>query len=197
MYERDTIVKKANEEGWAMPHPAIIFNNLYKFIDVKALHRTGKRHQATIVSEGFVDGKLVTKFKKEPSKQPAKIKLEVDNKQYPFVANGSDVVKVTASITDWYGNVKRNVNYRIKFEIFGEAQLVDDGKILSNPKEVKWGTCPILIRSTNRAGKIKIRASIYEGPRVKIQQESFLEFESIPTTDKFVQDEFRLQDFRK
>ena len=80
----------------------------------------------------------------------------------PFVANGSDFITIVASITDEEGNIARLNNGHIKFEIEGKGEIIDNGKILANPRMIEFGTAPVLIRSTNEAGEIKVKAYLTE-----------------------------------
>jgi beta-galactosidase len=71
---------------------------------------------------------------------------------------------VIASVVDENDNVKRLFNGHIRFQIEGEGEIIDDGKILANPREVEWGTAPVLVRSTTTPGEITLTASMmYEG----------------------------------
>jgi beta-galactosidase len=185
MYERDTIIKSTKRDDMAMPHPYVVFPDVYEFIDVKSMHRGRKAAQASIIAEGLIDGKVVATFKRMPSTRPTNIKLSVDDKVCPLTADGSDIIKVVASVTDKNGNVKRMNNYSIRFEIEGEGEFVDNGKIEANPKVVKWGDAPILVRSTNKAGKIIVKAfPLYPGTH-KLTPAT-IEFESVKSADKFI-----------
>jgi len=54
----------------------------------------------------------------------------------------------------------------------------------ANPRSVEWGSAPVLIRSTNKAGKIKVKAHVqYEGTQAPAAAE--IEFESIPSDLSF------------
>ena len=75
-------------------------------------------------------------------------------------ANGSDIMTVIAAIADDNGNIKRLNNYEITFEIEGPGQLIADSKTFTNPAPVRWGTAPVLVRSSTVPGEIKVRASV-------------------------------------
>ncbi|MFS4454963.1 glycoside hydrolase family 2 TIM barrel-domain containing protein [Maribacter sp. 2304DJ31-5] len=161
LYGKDTLVQKANPGNKAkMPHPIVVFKDVYDFIDVKNLHRDKKKEEASIVAEGLIDGKVVATYRRMAALRPEKIKLELMDHGVPFLANGSDVVTVVASITDASGNVKRLNNSQVKFEIEGEGNIIDDGTINANPRKIEWGTAPVLIGSTTNPGKITIKASL-------------------------------------
>ena len=67
---------------------------------------------------------------------------------------------VIAAIADENGNIKRLNNYHIKFEIEGPGELVASKETFTNPREVQWGTAPILVRAKAQTGNIKVKASV-------------------------------------
>jgi len=96
-----------------------------------------------------------------------------------LVADGSDFIVVVAEITDDNGNVRRLAKDNIVFTVEGEGKIIGDASILANPRAVEWGSAPVLIQSTRKAGKIKVIAHpMFEG--VYAPTEGSIEFESIP-----------------
>jgi beta-galactosidase len=96
-----------------------------------------------------------------------------------LLADGSDFIEVVAEITDDNGNVRRLAKDNIVFSVEGEGEIIGDEKIGANPRAVEWGSAPILIRSTTKAGKIKVKAHVqFEGTHAPTASE--IEFESIP-----------------
>lgn len=162
VYEKDTLVIRQDRELNKMPSPIVVFKDVFDFIDIKALHRQNKKQQASIVAEGLIDGVVVVRTKKMAALRASKIKLDLKNKNVPFVANGSDIVTVIASIVDKNGTVKHLNNDVIKFEIEGEGTIIGDSEIMANPIKVEWGTAPVLVRSTTKPGKITIKATILD-----------------------------------
>ena len=70
------------------------------------------------------------------------------------------------------------------FTIEGEGVIIGDEKINANPRAVEWGSAPILVRSTRKAGKIKIHARVqFEGTQAPTPAE--IEFESVPASLPF------------
>ncbi|GAA3617432.1 glycoside hydrolase family 2 TIM barrel-domain containing protein [Flavivirga amylovorans] len=176
----------------AIPHPYVTFKDVFSFRELKSMHRGGKKYEATIVAEGIVDGKVVTSFKRVSGKHPTKIKLSIENRKTPLVADGSDFMVVTASMVDEKGNIKRLNESMIQFEISGEAAIIGDAQIQANPKRLSWGTAPVLIRSTVNAGKIKVKASLlHEGVNTALSGE--LVFESVPSKDKLIYSEIGVE----
>ena len=160
IYERDTLVAYPDQKKIEMPHPIVTFEDVYEFLDVKTLHRDGKADQASLIAEGIIDGQVVARHKKMPAKRPSKINLSMKNQEIPIVANGSDFVVITASITDQDGNIKRLNNSTIRFEIEGQGVLIGNQTNQGNPRKIAWGNAPILVRSTTKAGEIKIKAQL-------------------------------------
>ncbi len=188
VFEKDTLVQKASDYNLQMPHPVFTFKNVFNFMKVKTLHRANKRAQASLIAEGLVDGKVVARFKRMAAERPTQIVLTVENNGAPFLANGTDFVRIIASVTDRNGNVKRLNNSDIRFEIEGEGTIIGDDKIFANPKKVEWGTAPVFVRSSLKAGKIKVKASVAdEGIHTPVSAEII--FESVPCNENFIYSE--------
>lgn len=161
-----------------MPSPIITFKNVFDVMKDKELSRDNKHADSYLLAQGYVDGKLVATHQVKPTRRPSKIKLWVDNEGTALHADGSDMVTVVAAIADDQGNIKRLNNEHIMFTIEGEGRIVGDKESFSNPVEVKWGTAPVLIQSTTKAGKIKVRASVvWQGKATPV--DGCIEIESV------------------
>ena len=100
-----------------------------------------------------------------------------------LVADDSDFIVVVAEITDDCGNIRRLAREHISFSVQGEARIIGDASIAANPRQVEWGTAPVLIRSTHQAGKIRVIARCtFEG--VHAPAADTLTIESIPYEGK-------------
>ncbi|MCQ0111836.1 glycoside hydrolase family 2 protein [Zhouia amylolytica] len=150
--------KKPDVEG--MPSPPIVFEDVYNFMEIKQRTRKNKHDEVYLLAEGFIDGKKVAVDTVYPAYRPSKIKLWLDNENTNLVANGSDLVTVVAAVTDKNGTVKRLNNSLVQFEVEGEAELIGDDPLIQNPQKLSWGTAPVLVRSTTKAGEITVRAYI-------------------------------------
>jgi len=147
-----------------MPSPPIVFNNVFDFMSCKSKSRAGKQNEVFLLAEGLIDGKVVATNKVVPTQRAEKIVLWLDHDGVDLVANGSDFVTVIAGLADKNGVIKRLSNEQVKFEIEGEGRLLGTGDQMLNPRQLIWGTAPMLVQSTTKAGKIKIRASlVFEG----------------------------------
>ncbi|MBT9875401.1 glycoside hydrolase family 2 [Bacteroides salyersiae] len=171
-------------------HPPIIFKNAYSFVDIRALHRANKPEQCSIVAEGFIGGKVVATTKNMPSKRNEKIVLTIDS-GLPLQANGSDIVTVIASITDKDGHVKRLSQETVIFEVEGEGELIGGRDIEANPRVSRWGTAPALIRTTNKAGKVKVTARLLH-PGIQIHPTATIEFTTLPADRPAIYKELRI-----
>ena len=163
-----------------MPNPPVVFENVWDFWEARSYSYTNKNWQAVnMVAEGIIDGKVVCSTKRMPSRRSTKLRLYVDWEAKPLVADGSDFVVVVAEVTDDSGNVRRLAKENIRFTIEGEGEIIGDGTIHANPRPVEWGSAPILVRSTRKAGKIVVKAEV-EHPGTHAPTAAQIEFESIP-----------------
>lgn len=160
-------------------YPIIVFKDLYDFSKDKALSWKGdeiSEDKVFLLAEGIIDGKVVATHKVRPSRRPVKLIMWLDNNGTELIADGSDIVTVVAAVADRNGVIKRLNNYCIKFEVTGEGHIIGNSDIMANPVPVKWGTAPILIQSTLKPGKIRVKASVlFEGYQMPVSCELELE----------------------
>ncbi len=179
VYGAKSITKPVIHANGHMPYAPVTFENVYDFWDMRDI--TYKRKKPELVSftaEGIIGGKVVCSEKKMPSRRSTKIRLYVDDLGKQLVADGSDFMVVVAEITDDNGNVRRLAKDNIVFSVEGEAEIIGDQNIGANPRAVEWGSAPVLIRSTTKAGKIKVKAHVqFEGTQAPTAAE--IELESV------------------
>lgn len=179
-YEGKSVTKPVVQVKGHIPFAPVTFENIYDFWEMRDY--TYKRKKPEMVSflvEGIIDGKVVCSEKKMPSRRSTKIRLTLDSKGQSLVADGSDFIIVVAEITDDKGNVRRLAKDNIQFSVEGEGEIIGDQAIGANPRAVEWGSAPVLIRSTTKPGKIKVKAHVqFEGTQAPTPAE--IEFESIP-----------------
>ena len=178
-YEKDTIVQPVIHEKNGIPNAPVIFKNVYNFWDMRQYTYVQKNWQkVSFVAEGIIDGKVVCSYKRMPSRRSTKLRLTLDHEGQALVADGSDFAVVIAEVTDDSGNVRRLAKDNIVFTVEGEGTIIGDASIGANPRAVEFGSAPVLIRATNKAGKIKVKAHVqFEGVHAPTSAE--LEFESI------------------
>lgn len=162
-----------------MPNAPVVFKNVWNFWEVRDYSYVQKKWQkVNILAEGIINGKVVCAQKKMPSRRSTKLRLRIDSQGVPLVADGSDFVVVIAEVTDDNGNVRRLAKENIVFTIEGEGEIIGDRSINANPRTVEFGTAPVLVRSTSKAGKIRIKAHVqFEGTHAPTPAE--IEFESV------------------
>ena len=171
-----THIYKKDKNRKGMPSPIITFSGVYDFMADKALAMKGRQEEVYLLAEGLIDGQAVATHKVEPARRPEKVLLWVDNEGTDLKADGSDLVTVVAAIADKKGNIKRLNNYNIRFSIEGEGRILGGADVLANPAPVRWGTAPILVQSTLKPGKIRIKARVlFEGSQMPISGELLLE----------------------
>ncbi|VGO18099.1 glycoside hydrolase family 2 protein [Pontiella sulfatireligans] len=176
----------ATAQRTSMPHPVVTFKDAFIYEDTmqRPLKSDGKPWPADLRVEGLIGGKVVATAIKKVPVNGEQIVLKLEDRGVPLTANGSDFVMVSAYTVDKSGSLVRYQNESIKFEVSGEGEIIGDESIDANPRRMEWGSAPLLVRSTLKPGKIKIRASVLrEGPATIKAGE--LEIESVPTADRF------------
>lgn len=162
-----------------MPNAPVVFKKVWDFWEARDYSYFKKSWQkVNMVAEGIKNGKVVCSTRRMPSRRSTKLRLRVDTEGKQLVADGSDFIVVIAEVTDDSGNVRRLAKENVVFSIEGEGTIIGNTDIQANPRPVEWGSAPVLIRSTRKAGKIKVRARVqYEGIHAPTPAE--IEFESI------------------
>ncbi len=142
-----------------LPNAPVVFPHFWDFWEAREYSYKKREWQhVSLLAEGIIGGKVVVTEKKMPSRRSTKIRLYADEMGKKLVADGSDFIVVVAEITDDNGNVRRLAKDQIVFTVEGEGHIIGDASIAANPRAVEWGSAPILVQSTNRAGKITITA---------------------------------------
>lgn len=185
-------VYKNDHNRAGMPSPIITFPNVYDFMTDRNASMKGHGEEIYLLAEGLVNGKVVATHKVTPARRPEKIMLWLDDEGTGLKADNADFVTVIAAIADSKGRIKRLNNYNIKFKIEGEGTILGDESIHANPAPVRWGTAPVLVKSTTREGQIKIKANVeFEGQQKPLSGE--LVFFSHPTDNKMIYNEKELE----
>ncbi len=165
------------------PCAPVVFKDFWNFWKAREYSYKQRNWQrVSLLAEGIKDGKVVASQKKMPSRRSTKIRLYADTMGKQLTADGSDFIVVVAEITDDNGNVKRLAKDHILFTVEGEGHIIGDGAdIMANPRAVEWGSAPVLIQATDKAGKITITArSAFEGTYAPAADT--LTIESVPPT---------------
>ena len=148
-----------------IPNAPVTFTGFWDFWKAREQSYTNRSWQnVKLVAEGIVGDSMVCRVEKMPSRRSTKLRLYADEMGRQLVADGSDFIVVVAEVTDDNGNVRRLARESITFTVEGEGCIIGDASIGANPKAVEWGSAPVLVRSTHKAGKITIIARpTYEG----------------------------------
>ncbi len=168
-----------------MPNQPVVFKDVWDFWQAREYSYKQKNWQkVNMVAEGIIAGKVVCTHKRMPARRSTKLRLYVDTENRPLLADGADFVVVVAEVTDDSGNVRRLAKENIRFEVQGEGKIIGDASIHANPRAVEFGSAPVLIRSTRKAGKIKVTAQVeFEGTHAPTSAE--IEFESVPSVTPY------------
>lgn len=180
-------------KSWIMPvqHVAeynapVIFKNVWNFWEARDYSYIQKNWQkVNMVAEGIINGRVVCREKKMPSRRSTRLRLRVEEMGHQLVADGNDFVVVVCEVTDDSGNIRRLAKENIVFSVEGEGEIIGDSSIGANPRAVEWGTAPLLVRSTRNAGKIKVYASV-QFPGTHAPTSAELEFSSVPYDGQFL-----------
>jgi beta-galactosidase len=138
----------------AVKHPPFTFANVRR--NYKAKNRS------RLVAKAFVGNELVAEQEIVTPGVPIKLKIEADTMDMPFFADGSDILAVRCYMIDNVGGVVPLMgdDHPILFEIEGEGEIVGDSSIWANPICPEGGVATVLVRSTCKAGEIKLKAKM-------------------------------------
>lgn len=166
----------------------VVFPDAWDFFEARNWSYTQRNWQnVTMVAEGIIDGRVVCREEKMPSRRSTKLRLYADEMGHQLVADGSDFIVVVCEVTDDLGHVRRLAKENIRFTVEGEGEIIGDASINANPRAVEWGSAPVLIRSTKKAGKIKVKAEV-QFPGIHAPTPAELEIESVPYDGQFCDD---------
>ena len=166
------------------PSAPVVFKDFWDFWQARDYSYTHHDWQhVSLLAEGIIGGKVVCSEKKMPARRSTRLHLHADEMGRKLVADGSDFIVVTAEVTDDNGNVRRNAREYVTFTVEGEGSIIGDERIMANPRQVEWGSAPILVRSTHQAGSIRIIARpTFEGAHAPTADT--LTIESVPYEGK-------------
>lgn len=97
-----------------------------------------ERQRQAVLKIRLPDG---TEVVKERAKRFARIDLALDDEGLAPVADGSDLVAVTATLADAAGTPRRYAREKVRFSVEGPAAIVGE-----NPQETRWGEAIVLVR---------------------------------------------------
>ena len=124
----------AYEATW-LGRPFDAATTRYRYPEQQALTYAEKD---AVLSIRLPDGSTV---EKRGAKRFARIDLALDAEGLAPVADGSDLVVVTATLADRLGTPKRYLREKVRFTVEGPAEIVGE-----NPQDTRWGEAIVLIR---------------------------------------------------
>ncbi|MDR1336320.1 MAG: glycoside hydrolase family 2 protein [Tannerella sp.] len=150
-------VQKPDARYEGMPHPPVIFRDVFDFRTLKSKWggRTGK---VEMIAEGLINGVVACREVKQYAERTSGVKLAVDGQHIALLADGSDYIPVRATVVDNKGVPKVLASEYVRFEVEGPATIVGDAATNANPMKTQFGVATALIRATTVPGKIRIRA---------------------------------------
>jgi len=192
-------VKDAYSESSPVPRIPVIFENVFRHVDLRNKNKKsyGKINQpfvedAVMLAEGIINNKVVAENKRWPAGRKRRLELKIDDSGVQPVADGSDITTIVAYLVDAGGAVKRLSNEYIEFSVSGEGEIIggNDNKI--NPQKLLWGEAIALVRSTQIPGKIKLKAKVLkEG--INSPTEAEIEFSTKQSRHRLLFDEIPLR----
>ncbi len=170
------VATQGPDTGYHIPHPPFTF----KVGDFSSTHSmlfsNGVAPSGTEIgelrAEGLIGGKVVTTHRMYSPGVPDHIELQLDRCGVDPVANGADWVRVYAHVCDARGTTYPYSDDMVTFSVAGQGSMIGDEKIFANPVRAEAGIATGLVRTTEAAGLITVRAS---SPGLK---EAALQFES-------------------
>lgn len=139
-----------------MPHPPFVFKDAFEFTKVK---RRGKNKiDPVLIAEGFINGKLVTRVEKRYPQRSEQLKLSLGDEGLNMVADGSDMIRVYATVVDINGTKKVLADESVYFSVVGAGELIGGRFNNANPTQTSYGVATALVRASTEAGTITVTA---------------------------------------
>ncbi|WP_370977915.1 sugar-binding domain-containing protein [Agaribacterium sp. ZY112] len=184
------IIRQSTKQvGYRHPKAILSFRDMFDFNDMHRLGHALTPRDAFLFARCFIDGKEVAEHKKYSALRPTQLQLRLDNEGVDLIADGSDKVVVVAEMVDKDGVVKRFDRHSVHFSIEGEGRLITGEGLNLNPKKIEWGSAPIIVEATDRAGKITVHARAqFSGEHQPLS--ASLTFLSIKNKQKSLYDQF-------
>ena len=149
--------KKPDEKYKGLPHPPIVFENVFDFREITRNWRN-RLDELELVAEGIIAGEVVCVQRKPYPQRSTRVVLELDDRGVGLVADGSDFVPVRAYITDSQGRIKVLASEYVSFIVDGTGELLGGSIKHVNPMKTEFGIATALVRSTTKPGLIRVRA---------------------------------------
>lgn len=149
--------KKPDEKYRGLPHPPIVFENVFDFREITKNWRN-RLDEIEMLAEGLIDGEVVCVQRKRYPQRTTRIVLEADELGIGTVADGSDFVPIRARISDGYGTTKVLAPEFVTFIVDGKGELIGGPGEHLNPMKAEFGIANGLVRTQTEPGLIRVRA---------------------------------------
>lgn len=178
-YGKDSMTL-APDQSLKMPHPMLVFKNVFHFMDIKDLTHeklmASDPDWSSLMAIGYANGKEVIRVTRKPAKRPSKLKLVTDLEGRKPLADGNFIIPVFAEMQDENGLIQRLNESLVHFSVKGEGLLIGKDLPGINPHKIIWGTAPALVRTTLKAGTIEVIASMeYPGEQTPASDTLYIE----------------------
>ncbi len=154
LYCDDELIGEQTPDDVPIAHPPFTF---------KAVKRNYKRRERSVLkAEAYIGDEKVAEYSVQSPGIANRLCLEYDSMGLPLKADGSDIAVIRCRFVDSSGNTVPIVcdEHPVVFEIEGEGEIVGDEAIGANPRCAEAGIVTVLVRSTKKAGEIRIKAKM-------------------------------------
>lgn len=143
--ERTPLYRSIVEKGGS---PVFIFN-------------AGGYEAGTLKAEALIDGKVVATHSVTTPEKADHLVVDIQTDGIVPVADGSDLIPVYFKVCDKNGSLVYNSKQEIRMQVSGEGTLVGDTirRIGVNPQRVEGGIGFAFVRTTQKAGTIRVTAT--------------------------------------
>ena len=154
LYRNDRLVGQQTRAERAEIYPAVVEKGGSPLFIFDA----GGYEAGTLRAEALIGGKVVATHSVRTPEAAHHLEVELKLNGVQPVADGSDMIPVYVKVCDANGTLMHHSNQRIAFHVEGEGELIGDtiARIGINPQEVEGGIGFAFVRTTKRAGKIKV-----------------------------------------
>ena len=162
--ERVELICDGISVGVQMPDDVAVKHPPFTFRDVRRKFKARPYPNRSIIRAiAYVNDRVVAEQTVMAPGVPKRLELSIDHDKQELVADGADILVLRCRVCDADGNTVPILADRepIAFEIEGEGVIVGDASIMANPTFAEAGIATVLVRSTTRAGSIRVRAHMY------------------------------------
>ena len=152
LYRDDELLEERYPDDLPLKHPPFTFKEAKRKYKLKG--------RSKLIAKAYVGDEMVKEVAIEAHGIARKLKLEIDDMGIPLKADGSDIMVVRCNMLDYNNTIVPITcdEHPIIFEVEGEGEIIGDSSIGANPICAEAGIATILVRSTQKAGEIRIKA---------------------------------------